>query len=51
MNIELQVIHAFSMNSEGGNPAGVVFQADELSNQTKQAIATKAGFPETAFVS
>lgn len=51
MNIQLQVIHAFSMDNQGGNPAGVVFGADNLSNETKQAIATKAGFPETAFVS
>lgn len=47
----MQVLNAFSINGEGGNPAGVVFDADGLTASQKQAIATKAGFPETAFVS
>ncbi|HUC79346.1 MAG TPA: PhzF family phenazine biosynthesis protein [Flavisolibacter sp.] len=51
MTINVQVINAFSIDGQGGNPAGVVFDADQFSPQTKQAIATAAGFPETAFVS
>ena len=51
MKVQVQVINAFSINGKGGNPAGVVFDADNMSTQQKQAIATKAGFPETAFVS
>jgi PhzF family phenazine biosynthesis protein len=51
MKIEIHVINAFSINGTGGNPAGVVLNADDLSSQEKQNIAAKAGFPETAFVS
>ena len=51
MKINVKVIHAFSANGTGGNPAGVVFEADGLSTEQKQAIAAKMGFPETAFVS
>ena len=49
--INIQVINAFSVDGKGGNPAGVVFGADNLTTEMKQAIATAAGFPETAFVS
>jgi PhzF family phenazine biosynthesis protein len=51
MKVPVHVIHAFSVNGEGGNPAGVVFDADQLSAGMKQEIARLAGFPETAFVS
>jgi PhzF family phenazine biosynthesis protein len=51
MNIEVNIIQAFSKDDKGGNPAGVVFNADKLTTATKQLIATNAGFPETAFVS
>jgi PhzF family phenazine biosynthesis protein len=51
MKVQVLVINAFSVNGGGGNPAGVVFNADHFSTQTKQAIAAAAGFPETAFVS
>ncbi len=43
-------LNAFAKTKEGGNPAGVVFDADNLSSQTRQEIATKIGFSETAFV-
>jgi PhzF family phenazine biosynthesis protein len=49
--LELLVIHAFTIDRTGGNPAGVVLGADRLSAGEKQAIAARAGFPETAFVS
>lgn len=51
MKVQVLVINAFSINGIGGNPAGVVFNADKLNNIQKQSIATAAGFPETAFVS
>lgn len=51
MQVKVNILNAFSINNTGGNPAGIVFNADQFSNETKQAIATAAGFPETAFVS
>jgi len=49
--IELQIINAFVDNDKGGNPAGVVLNADRLSNDQKLEIAKQAGLSETAFVS
>lgn len=51
MNISLNVIKSFSINGTGGNPAGVVLEADFLTAAQKQEIARKAGLSETAFVS
>jgi PhzF family phenazine biosynthesis protein len=51
MDVKVHVINAFSMDRSGGNPAGVVFDADAFSNETKQLIAAKANFAETAFIS
>ncbi|MBT5185924.1 MAG: PhzF family phenazine biosynthesis isomerase [Kordiimonadaceae bacterium] len=50
-NIEVNLVNSFTYNGEGGNPAGVVLNADKFSTQQKQDIAAKAGYPETAFVS
>jgi PhzF family phenazine biosynthesis protein len=50
-NIEVQIINAFVDHDKGGNPAGVVFNADYLSNEQKLTIAQKVGLSETAFVS
>lgn len=49
--IEVQVVNAFVDDNHGGNPAGVVLNADNLSNEQKLSIAKKAGLSETAFVS
>lgn len=49
--ITVQIVNAFTDAGEGGNPAGVVYPADELSNEIKQAIATKVGISEISFVS
>ncbi len=49
--ISVMVVNAFTYNGEGGNPAGVVLDADKYSQEEKQEIARLAGFPETAFVS
>jgi PhzF family phenazine biosynthesis protein len=42
---------AFTDVPEGGNPAGVVLDADELDDDAMLAIAADVGFSETAFVS
>jgi PhzF family phenazine biosynthesis protein len=49
--IEVQIINAFVDNNKGGNPAGVVLNADNLTNDQKLKVATKVGLSETAFVS
>ncbi|WP_169582661.1 MULTISPECIES: PhzF family phenazine biosynthesis protein [Microbacterium] len=41
---------AFSGDPEGGNPAGVVLDADALSVADMQRIAADVGYAETAFV-
>ncbi|MGO2130175.1 MAG: PhzF family phenazine biosynthesis protein [Pseudoalteromonas prydzensis] len=51
MEIEAYLVNSFIANGSGGNPAGVVLQADNLSNQEKLAIAQAVGYSETAFVS
>lgn len=51
MKINIKIVHAFSMGEQGGNPAGLVLQADSIDNNQKQAIATKLGMSETAFIS
>lgn len=49
--MEVLVAHAFTDGGRGGNPAGIVFGADGLSRERRQAIARVAGLSETAFVS
>lgn len=49
--IEVQIINAFVDNEQGGNPAGVVLNADNFTNSQKLLIASKVGLSETAFVS
>jgi PhzF family phenazine biosynthesis protein len=51
MKIRLIVANAFSINNSGGNPAGIVLDADGLSSSEKQQIAKEAALSETAFVS
>lgn len=50
MNIPVSIVHAFTKDPEGGNPAGVVVDADNLTPEQMQEIATKLGHAETAFV-
>lgn len=49
--IDVNIVNAFVASDDGGNPAGVVLDADSLSAAQKQAIAGKVGLSETAFVS
>jgi PhzF family phenazine biosynthesis protein len=51
MDIHVQIVNAFTDNGLGGNPAGVVLDADELNAQQKISIAAKVGLSETAFIS
>ncbi len=51
MNIQVQIVNAFTDDGIGGNPAGVVLDADDLNDQQKLSIASKIGLSETAFVS
>jgi PhzF family phenazine biosynthesis protein len=41
---------AFASDPEGGNPAGVVLDARDLSDERMQTIAAEVGYAETAFV-
>jgi PhzF family phenazine biosynthesis protein len=41
---------AFSSDPAGGNPAGVVLDADDLDEAEMQQIAAEVGYSETAFV-
>lgn len=51
MKVQVNIINAFVDGDTGGNPAGVVLEAGELSQGEKMAIASKVGLSETAFVS
>lgn len=50
MEIEVYTLNVFAETANGGNPAGVVLDADFLSSDEMQKIAKKVGFSETAFV-
>ena len=49
--IQAQIVNGFVTGGIGGNPAGVVLDADELSENEMLSIAAKIGLSETAFVS
>ncbi|SNR54812.1 phenazine biosynthesis protein PhzF family [Maribacter sedimenticola] len=49
--VTVQILNAFAENGQGGNPAGVVLDADDLSVQDKLQISKQVGLSETAFVS
>lgn len=51
MTINVPIVNAFIDDTYGGNPAGVVLNAEQYSSQQKQAIAAGVGLSETAFVS
>jgi PhzF family phenazine biosynthesis protein len=51
MVVEVHVVNAFTDGDSGGNPAGVVIDANTLSADQKRGIAAQVGLPETAFVS
>jgi len=49
--IPAQIVNGFVTGGIGGNPAGVVLDADELGENDMLCIAAKIGLSETAFVS
>ncbi|MBR9787020.1 MAG: PhzF family phenazine biosynthesis protein [Vibrionaceae bacterium] len=49
--VEVILVNSFTENGTGGNPAGVVLHADQLSDQEKLKVAQAVGYSETAFVS
>lgn len=51
MILDVPIINAFTDGQPGGNPAGVVLEADRFSAEDKQQIAAAVGLSETAFVS
>jgi PhzF family phenazine biosynthesis protein len=49
-SVQVERYSAFSDDPHGGNPAGVVLKASQLSGAQMQQIATDIGYSETAFV-
>lgn len=49
--VDVHIVNAFVDDGNGGNPAGVVIDADNFSNAAKLFIASQVGLSETAFVS
>jgi PhzF family phenazine biosynthesis protein len=50
MKVKAYTLNSFAKCIEGGNPAGVVFNADALSEDDMKKVAGIIGFSETAFV-
>ncbi|MFB5268648.1 PhzF family phenazine biosynthesis protein [Paenibacillus enshidis] len=50
MNVQVYTLNAFAKGQLGGNPAGVVLNADSMSAEEMQQVARIVGFSETAFV-
>ena len=50
MKITAYTLNSFANTPEGGNPAGVVLNADTLTENQMKEIAKTIGFSETAFV-
>ena len=51
MIIQVHRVRSFTDSGAGGNPAGVVLDADALDGAARQGIAAALGWSETAFVS
>ncbi|SEQ37873.1 trans-2,3-dihydro-3-hydroxyanthranilate isomerase [Faunimonas pinastri] len=50
MTKSYEIYHVFTDGPEGGNPLAVVHDADDLSAEEMQAIATRFGLSETIFI-
>jgi len=50
VDIKVALVSSFTVNGTGGNPAGVVLNADKLSDAQKLRIAQAVDYSETAFV-
>ncbi|AGB15554.1 phenazine biosynthesis protein PhzF family [Halovivax ruber XH-70] len=51
LTASVRLVDAFTDEPLAGNPAGVVFEADELVDEQRQAIANELSVSETAFAS
>ena len=51
MQVQVQIVSAFTDGDAGGNAAGVVLDAERFSREQKLLIAAQVGLSETAFVS
>lgn len=51
MEVTVYCVSSFTANGKGGNPAGVVLDAQNLSEQQMLYVAAEMGFSETAFLS
>lgn len=51
MQIDVKIVSAFIDGTTGGNPAGVVVDANALTTAQKLKVARQVGLSETAFVS
>jgi len=51
MLVDVQIVNAFIDGATGGNPAGVVVDANILTAAQKLKVAQQVGLSETAFVS
>ena len=51
MKVSVELVNAFIDGDTGGNPAGVVLDANTLTPKQKLQVAQKVGLSETAFVS
>lgn len=50
-HITVIILSAFTDGGRGGNPAGLVLDADHLTTEMKQAVSAAVGSSETAFIS
>ena len=50
MQVKVKLVNAFTKSLKGGNPAGVVLDADKLTDNQMIDISSKLGFSESAFV-
>lgn len=50
MQATAALVNAFTLDGHGGNPAGVVLQASDLTDSQMQLIAEEVGASETAFL-
>ena len=50
MGVIVYTLYSFAKDNKGGNLAGVVLDADDLSDIQMLNIANQVGFSETAFV-
>lgn len=50
MEVTAIIVKAFTKNKDAGNPAGVILDADHLTDAQMQSVATELGFSESVFI-